>query len=304
MSDNEDCPDPALAASTYYQVDGFFICADALHRHLPSPTPPASEISSADALGYVVGEKALKQMEQHSHLLRSAPSAGWDSDVDCSHVDTSPSQARSAETTRPRYRSISPRPPNRPAAAFTYDGTLPRLADLNLPTPFQSISDSSLDEMADVAIDATCQTAIQSEDGAGRMWMLWKSYLQPGTASSDQAPPPGVGPHERRQAVEYLCQDVYCGLLGLLGEDVTKDRLWIYRTLVEVTTQVGNDEAVEKIGKLFRHEINEATDLPPRLFSTTVSSEPHSPVDKVQRGMASKPMGSIHILPMRLQPGR
>lgn len=166
MSDNEDCPDPALAASTYSL------------RYLPSPAPSVSGISSADELGHFVDGKAPQQTEQHSHLPRSAPSSSWDSDADYSHVDRPPSPASSAETTCSHYRSVSLRPLNRPAAAFTHSGTLPRLADLNLPTPFQSILDFSLDEMADVAIDATCQTASQSEDGAGRMWMLWKSYVR------------------------------------------------------------------------------------------------------------------------------
>ncbi|KAI4093177.1 MAG: hypothetical protein LQ344_003004 [Seirophora lacunosa] len=196
MSDNEDCPDPALAASTYSL------------RYLPSPAPSVSGISSADEPGHFVGEKAPQQTEQHSHLPRSAPSAGWDSDADYSHVDRPPSPAGSAETTRPHSRSRSLRPLNRPAAAFTHGGTLPQLADLNLPTPFQSISDFSLDEMADVAIDVTCQTASQSEDGAGRMWMLWKSYVRTvatqslvvyketdGASSYNQAPPPPIRRH-------------------------------------------------------------------------------------------------------------
>lgn len=59
----------------------------------------------------------------------------------------------------------------------------------------------------------------------------------------------------------YLCQVVYHGFLDLESRtrvDVMANRLWIYRTLVEITRGIGDLEAVNRISALFRHEVSEA----------------------------------------------
>ncbi|KAL8717356.1 MAG: hypothetical protein Q9225_005390 [Loekoesia sp. 1 TL-2023] len=133
---------------------------------------------------------------------------------------------------------------------------LPSFASLGLPRPVSSISSLAMNQMANIPLGLTREKAGINDEEASRMWALWCGLLPDGVATNISAPRPGASQQERQQAVVWLGQDVYAGLLAK-AEGRFLDRLRIVKVLRGVARYLNDEDAVGKIHELLVAELGE-----------------------------------------------
>ncbi|KAI4158733.1 MAG: hypothetical protein L6R39_000470 [Caloplaca ligustica] len=195
----------------------------------PAPYPPFEEPNAADAIRQLLA-------------TRNPPNT----------TDNVSYSSRDPETPCPPSREPPGGPcqsgPSRPSTR------LPSIAELGLSTFTPKISELALNKIASIALGVTRRIAGLGDEEAARMWKLWLIRLQPGTTSKVQPPAPGATQQQRQQAVVWLGQDVYRGLLSV-DRGWFSDRLRICEIFIEVAKQLDDDEAVSEIRALFRQEV-------------------------------------------------
>ncbi|KAL9026943.1 MAG: hypothetical protein Q9196_004461 [Gyalolechia fulgens] len=134
---------------------------------------------------------------------------------------------------------------------------LPSLPSLGLPEPVTSISSLALNQMASIAIGATREKAGINDEEAWRMWTLWTGLLPRGVESDVAAPIPGASQKDRQQAVVWLGQDVYAGLLAK-SEGRVADRLRMTELWQDVVRHLNDEDAANRMHDLLLRELEGA----------------------------------------------